>query len=436
MPTDLSTRSLSRLKNSAALRSFLWLALDRGVRLALSGGVGLLVARYLGPEQFGVLNYALAVVALAGPLAELGLDAVARREFVLHPERSGTIAGTVFRLRLYGGIVAVCAVCLGTIVGVEPHEERIILMILSLMTLQPAGMIAESWLQSRHDTRGSVLPQWVALLLGVAARVAAIRLQAPLSVFAAISVVEIGATVLLVVAVARRAGLGPLRFEAALARHLLGESWPWAVSGAAIMIYMRIDMLMLRTMVGDSAAGVYAAAVRLSELGYFVPIIVANSVQPSLLKAKECDEGRYRMVLQNYFRLSVALAYGFALVASLAAPAIIGVAYGAHYAEAGAILAVHAWAAVFVFLGVARGQFLINAGMAKFGLLCTVAGAVANVGLNYLLIPRWAGLGAAVATVVSYAISAWLMSFASLQVRPIGWMQTNALLWPIPNRNR
>ena len=418
------------------MRSFAWLGLDRGGRLALSVGVGLLVARYLGPEQFGVLNYALAVVALVGPLAELGLDAVARREFVLHPERSGTIAGTVFRLRLCGGFLAAGAVCFGATIGGDPHEERIILMILSLMTLQPAGMVAESWLQSRYDARGSVLSQWVALLFGAAARLVAIWVRAPLSVFAVITVIEIGAAVLLVVAAARRAGIGPFRFEADLARLFLRESWPWAVSGAAIMIYMRIDMLMLRTMVGDSAAGVYAAAVRISELGYSVPIIVANSVQPSLLKAKEYDEGRYQMVLQNYFRLSVAFAYGFALVAAVTAPVIIGVAYGARYAEAEAILAVHAWAAVFVFLGVARGQFLINAGMAKFGLLCTVAGAVTNVGLNYLLIPRWAGLGAAVATVVSYAISAWLMSFASPQVRPIGWMQTKALFWPIPNRNR
>jgi len=436
VPTNQAPRLFPKLENSAALRSFLWLALDRGVRLALAVGVGLLVARYLGPEQFGVLNYALAVVALAGPLAELGLDGVARREFVLHPERSGTIAGTVFWLRLCGGIVALGAVCFWSMIGAERHVERIILMILSLMTLQPAGMITESWMQSRHDARGSVLPQWVALLLGAAARVAAIRWQAPLSVFAAISVIEIGVTVLSVVAVARCAGLGPLRFEAALARHLLRESWPWALSGAAIMIYMRIDMLMLRTMVGDSAAGVYAAAVRLSELGYFVPIIVANSVQPSLLKARECGEDGYRMALRNYFRLSVAAAYAFALVASLGASSIVSIAYGARYAEAGAILAVHAWAAVFVFLGVARGQFLVNAGMAKFGLLCTVAGAVANVGLNYLLIPRWAGLGAAVATVVSYALSAWLMSFVSPQVRAIGWMQTKALLWPVPTRNR
>jgi PST family polysaccharide transporter len=399
--------------------------------MALSIGVGLLVARYLGPEQFGLLNFALAAVALAGPLAEMGLDAVARREFVRQPERSAAIAGTVMRLRLCGGGVAVCAIVCAALVLARSAEERLLLVVLSLTILQPAGMIAETWLQSRHEARHSVVPQWCALFLGAGARLLAIRLQAPLSVFAIISVIEIGVGILLVAMAARRLGLVELRFDAGLARLLVCEGWPWAVSGAAVMIYMRIDVLMLRTMVGDSAAGVYAAAVRLSELGYFVPVIVANSVQPSLLKVKDRDLGSYNTALQRYFRLSVLCAYAFALPIALLASPIISHAYGARFAEAGPILAVHAWAAVFVFLGVARSQYLVNAGLARFGLMCTLAGAVANVVLNLILIPRWGGMGAAVATVVSYAVAGWVTSFFTPGARWIGWMQTKSLFWPV-----
>ena len=56
--------------------------------------------------------------------------------------------------------------------------------------------------------------------------------------------------------------------------------------------------------------------------------------------------------------------------------------------------------------------------------------AIVNVGLNLILIPRWGGTGAAVATLLSQALAGWLSSFCSQRVRPIGWMQARALLAP------
>jgi O-antigen/teichoic acid export membrane protein len=108
----------------------------------------------------------------------------------------------------------------------------------------------------------------------------------------------------------------------------------------------------------------------------------------------------------------------------------VRVLYGRPFADAGPILAVHIWSSVFVFLGVARGQWLVNEKLQHFYLASTMVGAVANVGLNLVLIPRAGGLGAAVATVVSYALAAWLCSYFHPAVRPTAAMQTRALLVP------
>jgi len=202
------------------------------------------------------------------------------------------------------------------------------------------------------------------------------------------------------------------------------------VASSAVMIYMRIDILMLRWMAGEAASGEYAAAVRVSELAYFLPVIVAASMQPLLARSSGDEKTAYGRQLQRYFDASALAAYALALPVALLAPWIIRLAYGPPYAAAAPILAVHAWAVIFVFLGVARSQFLVNAGLTRFSLVCAVTGALVNVALNLLLIPRWSGLGAAVATVVSYAVSAWLMSFCSPGLRPVGWMQTKALLSP------
>ena len=116
---------------------------------------------------------------------------------------------------------------------------------------------------------------------------------------------------------------------------------------------------------------------------------------------------------------------------ALAAPWIVRLAYGADFAAAAPIVAVHIWSGVFVFLGVARGQWLVNEGLQRFYLAATVAGAIVNVLLNLALIPRWGGLGAAYATVVSYALAAWLASYFHREVRAVAAMQTRALLIPL-----
>ncbi len=203
------------------------------------------------------------------------------------------------------------------------------------------------------------------------------------------------------------------------------------LSGVAISVYMRIDIVMLRHLAGESAAGIYAAAVRISELGYFVPMALASSVLPALLQARARGGAAYGERLQRYFDLSAALAYALTIPLALVAPWLVRMAYGAAFAPAAAVLVVHIWAAVFVFLGVARGQWLVNERLQRFYLAATFAGAVANVLLNLLFIPRWGGLGAAWATVISQALAAWASSYFHPAVRATAAMQTRALLLPL-----
>jgi len=399
--------------------------------MVLAVVVGLWVARYLGPEGYGQLNYALAAVALLGPLAELGFEAVLRREFVRNPETSAKLAGTATRLRLVGALLAVGVVTAyaffpGVITG-----DRRLLLILSLSLFQPGAMVAESWLQSRLESRKSVIPQWIALGLGAGLRILAIVMQAPIEAFAAIIIIELGLSTILVVRSARRSGLRIGRADGAMAVDLLKECWPLALASVSVMIYMRIDVLMLRWMVGDGAAGNYSAAVRLSELAYYLPMIAAASVQPMLVRAHQEGNAVYLRRLQGYFDLSAVSAYAVAFPMALLSSHLIAWAYGPLYASAAPVLAVHAWASVFVFLGVARSQHLINVGYTRFSLMSTLAGALANVVLNLVFIPRWSGTGAALATVLAQAIAAWGMTLCYAPTLPIAILQTRSILIPI-----
>jgi O-antigen/teichoic acid export membrane protein len=421
---------LKRLRESPAVRNFGWLMIDRVVRMLLSVVVGVWVARYLGPEQYGAFSYVLAGVALLGPLTELGFDVVARREFVRRPEESAMIAGTIFRIRLVGAVVAFGLIGLYVAVADITVVERYLFLIVGLTLFQPSLRIADAWLQSRLAAKHSVAPQWIGLLFGAAARVTAIGLGFSLVAFAWIYVAEavLAAGSLLLSAKLNGFGLGSLNRDTA--RTLFRESWPLALSSAAIMIYMKIDVVMLRSMVGETAAGIYSAAVRLSELAYFLPMAAAVSLQPALVRAYAGEADQYRRLLRRYFNWSVLTAYLFAGGLTVASPWTIRLLYGVRFAEAAPILMVHAWAMVFVFLGVARGQHLVNAGLTRVALGFTISGALLNMGMNLLLIPRWGGLGAAIATVCSYAVASWLSSFFHRDTRWVGLSQTHALLLP------
>lgn len=426
---QLSSRPGAR----AAARNLGWLVAEKGARLVLNVGVGFWVARYLGPAQFGALNFSIAVVGIVALLAELGLEAVVRRELVRAPEDGGRVLATTAGLRLAGGAVAAGLLAAGVMASGAPVADRTLLLVTGLTLFQPALTVTDLWFQARLQAEFSVLAQLGALTAGAAVRVALIAAHGPLVGFAWALVVEMAVAGALFAVLARREGRAQLGggFDTAVARRLMHEAWPLMLSGFAVMLYMRIDAVMLRRLVGETEVGIYAAATRFTEIWYFVPVALASSLLPALLRARERGTAEYAARLQASYDLNAGIAYALAVPLALTAPWLIRVAYGAEFAAAGPVLALHAWSSVFVFLGVARSQYLVNEGHTRFYLGSTVAGLVVNVALNFWLIPRDGAWGAALATVIAQAVAAWLSTFGCAPLRPTAWMQTKALLIPI-----
>jgi polysaccharide transporter, PST family len=411
-----------------------WLFAERAGRFVLGTLVGLLVARHLGPGRLGALSYCVALVTLLGFVPALGLDAVLKRELLRSPARTAELLAGSFVLRSAAGAAGCAAVWLAAWAGrgLAGDEPRL-LAVLALVLLQPALFLPELWLQTHLRAKGAAAAQLGALAVASGVRIWLIVTDAPLAGFAWVIVGEMALGAVGFFVVARRAGLRmPVQAaRRATMRELVAEAWPLMFASLAIVIYMKIDEVMLRQLAGPAAVGVYAAAARLSEVWYFIPMALGSSVLPALLRARQNDAVEYARRQQQYYDLSAAVAYALSVPIALAAPWIVRVAYGAEFVAAGPILAVHIWSSIFVFLGVARGQWLINEGLQKFYLGTTCAGAVANVALNVVCIPRWGGLGAAWATVVSYGVAAWLASYFHPAARATAAMQTRALLIPL-----
>jgi PST family polysaccharide transporter len=195
----------------------------------------------------------------------------------------------------------------------------------------------------------------------------------------------------------------------------------------AIMVYMRIDMVMLKFMQGDIAVGVYATATRISEVWYFMATAIVSSVAPAIIRSKDNPTIYYERMGKLFSLLSlIALVLGCGM--ALSAHWIIRVLYTDAFRAAAPVLAVHVWASIFVFLGVAQGPWDISQNLLKLSFYRTLAGAVGNVLLNLVLIPKYSAMGAAIATVISQAIAGVFANALDRRTRPIFVLQLKSIV--------
>jgi O-antigen/teichoic acid export membrane protein len=197
------------------------------------------------------------------------------------------------------------------------------------------------------------------------------------------------------------------------------------------VVYLKIDQVMLGQMVSQSEVGIYSTAVKVSEAWYFVPVVISMSAFPFLVQGKAAGEAVCRKRFQQLYDSLAWISLGVAVIMTFAAHFAVVLIFGEQYARAGTILAILTWAGVFFFLREALGRWFITENLLIFSFITNGIGAVVNVALNIILIPRYAGIGAAIATVVSYASAGVLACFIHPRTRDAGWMMLKALAVPL-----
>jgi len=429
IPAFISRRIAHRPNLVKIVDNIGWLFFDKVLRMGVGLFVGVWVARYLGPEQFGLLNFATAFIGLFGAIATLGLKGIVVRDIVRDPGGKEETLGTAAVLQFLGGLIAY-GLILTTIFWLRADDTlaKVIVAILGSMILFKASGVAVYWFESQVLSKYTVWVQNGVFLVFAAIKVGLILLNAPLIAFAWAMMAEALVVALLMLLMLGLHGPRLSKLTASLKRTktLLADSWPLLLSGIAVLIYMKIDQIMLGQIIGDEAVGIYSAAVRVSEVWYFVPVAIVASVFPAILEAKKRSEKQYYDRLQRLYDLMVWLAIAVALPMTFLSTTIVTLLFGDAYAQAGSVLAIHIWAAVFVFLGVASGKWFLAENRQILSLQRTVFGAIANIIINLLMIPKFGALGAAWATVLSYAIAAMFADLAQSETRRMFLMKINA----------
>jgi len=216
------------------------------------------------------------------------------------------------------------------------------------------------------------------------------------------------------------------KFKKSVAYDLLKNSWPIIISSIVASIYMKIDIIMIKEILDNEAVGHYAAAVTISGVWYFIPMTLAASLFPAIVNAKKQNEKLYYSRLQNLYNLMVFISLAIALPMTFISDWIVTLLYGEPYIKAGSVLSIHIWSGLFVFLGIVSSRWIINENLMVNSMIRGILGAILNIILNFLFIKEFGIEGAAMATLISYAIVNYFSLLFYHKTRICFWQQTKA----------
>ena len=431
---NLKTR-ITLLKDHPGFRKYFantsWLMGERILRMGVSLFVGIYVARYLGPERYGLLSYANSFVGIFLAFATLGLDEIVVRELVKTPEQREIILGSSFFLKLVGTLLMWTAILAAVPFTKNDLQTNILITIIAFGAVFQAFNVIDFNFQAKVKSKYVVHAQFVQLIVSSIVKIILVVNETPLIWFASVYCLDaiVLAMGLIFVYFYNGNNIFHWKWSFETSKYLLRDSWPLIFAGVVVSVYMKIDQVMIKEMLGAKEVGLYAAAVKLSEAWYFLPLAITSSLFPAIINAKLYQKEDYFQRLQKLYDLMVWIAVAIALPTAILSPWIVEFLYGNEYLESSSVLNIHIWSGIFVFLGVASSKYLLAENYIKKTFYRTFVGALLNIIMNYYLIGIMGIKGAALSTFASHFFAAYFYDILDKDLRKMFILKTKSLFF-------
>ncbi|HDH7823203.1 TPA: flippase [Raoultella planticola] len=423
-------KKITNIFKERSITNIIWLMSDSILRLGLGFIINVWLARYLGPEQFGSFNYSFAMIAIYSAVASLGMNGVVVRELVKGDVDNSIIMGTSFFLQVIGSISAAVFVIL-TVMILRPHESSLMLAVICMLpsVLFRSSDVIKYWFESTVSSKYTVISQNIAFFVSAFVKIIIIFSDGGYYFIAVtVSLEALILSILLFYFFKKKTNLFKWKFDYEEAKRLLNISWPLVLSGVALMLYMRIDQIMIGNIIGDAAVGIYSVAVKMVEVWYFIPVAIVSSLFPKIIKLREQSKESYDKRLQFLYDILVIIGVTLALAITFVSDYIISLLYDHHYFSASKIIKLYAWVSIFYFLSSASGRWYINEGLQKYALTRNLAGLFIGIVLNYILIPIYGAEGSVYATLIAFGCAGYLFDALSIRTR-YAFIQKTKSLW-------
>tara|TARA_R110002096_G_scaffold91625_9_gene207288 strand:+ start:238 stop:1545 length:1308 start_codon:yes stop_codon:yes gene_type:complete len=419
-------------------RAILWLGFEKMAALGLSFLATIVVARHLGPANLGILASGLAIVSILSPLASLLIDKALVRRFSREPEQRDYLLflarHIVVRASILTFLVGLVLIAILSTSSDGTSGLRFLVGLSALLSLLIFPFLVPLRSFCESITNGKILA--TSNLSGSVGaslfRLVMVAIGAPLPLFAFSGAVGAALSAGVLRAHFGRIGKWFLPdFKAARReKTFLAEGSILAFAALTNLIHRNVDIIMVERLANSTEAGNYAASARLAEITYLIPVILATVYLPLLSRSRDNASSFHNSTL-NFFRLNTLFALVITMAGLLCGKPIIDLLYGSQFSMVGTIFLIHIASIWFIFIDHAKGTVLTSNRGNPVVIWCNAIAITVNVGLNFLLIPKYGGIGAASATFVSYSLIGAILPFLFAETRKLARMQIRALISPI-----
>jgi len=390
-----------------------WMLAEQALKIISAIFVGIYVARYLGPEQFGIFSYVLAIVSVFMGISLLGMNSILVRDLAFNLDKRQEYMGTAFWLMLFAAVISILLLSVLVVFFEDDFQSKIYILVISISIIFQAFFVIDYNFQSQVKAKYSSIAKAIALGFSAISKLALVWLNAELFYFALFYTVDsiIVAMILLCMHWYKKQPLFFYSFKFNLVKPLLISAWPMVLSTIAGALYVRIDQIMIKYMLSAHELGLYAAAVRIYEGWLIVPYIISVSLIPAIVKLKSSSVEDYEKNMTRIFSLLFWASAIMALVMTIAGEYIILLTFGAEFKDSSSVLGLVMWAATFSTLGAVTARYLTVEGMEKKIAIRTFLGLFLNVLMNIFLIPLYGIQGAAIATLITLFFANYIINY-------------------------
>lgn len=399
------------------LKNASWIIVCKIIQSLISLVIGMISARYLGPSNYGIINYAASVVAFVLPIMQLGLNQTLVRELIATPDKEGDILGTSLTINIISSVVCI----LGTIAFVSianaGETETIIVCILySFSLLFQATDMIQYWFQAKLLSKFPSIATLSAYTVVALYKVFLLVTHKSVEWFAVSNVIDYLLISIILVIAYKKLGGDRFSFNFKLGKEMLSRSKYYIIPSLMVMIFQNTDKIMLKLMIGEKATGFYSAAITCIGISGFVFAAIIDSARPVILEEKGRNIEVYENRVIQLYSIITCLSFLQSIAMTVLAKPLVLFLYGKDYVQTISILRVAVWYVTFSYYGSVRNIWILAENKQKYLLKINIWGALANVFLNWLLIPVMGVLGAAVASLITQFFTNVIIGFV---IKPI-----------------
>lgn len=410
------------LFRSRVAKNASWIIIGQIAKSSFAMIISMITARYLGPSNFGLISYAASIVTFVTPIMTLGLSNVLVQEFTNHPEEEGKIVGTSVLLSLISAVACMIGVISYTLIAdAGEFTTNIVTALYSLILIFQALDLIQYWFQAKLLSKYTAMISLIAYGGMAVYKIILLVTGAEVYFFALSNSLDCCLMVIMLFVTYRKLGGARIAFSGAVGKRMLSCSKHYIVSNLMITIFAQTDKIMLKAITGETAVGYYSAAVACAGITGFVFSAIIDSFRPSIFQHKIANDlAGYEKSIQRLYGIVIYAALAQSVVMTLLSKYVILILYGKNYMLAVPALQIVVWYTTFSYMGAIRNIWILGENKQKYLWILNLCGALMNVMLNALLIPKYGILGAAAASLVTQIFTNVIM---------------NVIVWPLRHNN-